>query len=454
MAIEYDLIVIGNTSAGIHAAISAARLKARVALVEQDIPQQNSIACYREISQMVQHLNRANQLGFYEPVNLKTLQWSRVKKWAETIASNLQELNSPAVLSSLGIEFIAASGEFVRKPQPGFLVNGRLLRSRSYLIATHQTFSIPNIEGLKSVSYLTPDTAFESLPSALVIIGNDEIAVELAQIFTRLGSQITLIVSDFLPSIDREAAFLIQSQLEAEGVQVLSGMPITQVRQIQSKKWVQVGNQAIETNEILLATETHPSLETLNLEAMDVRLPVQINAKLQATNLKIYLCNTPYEAEVAVKNALFFPCFKVNNYLALKIIFSSPELASIGLTEAQAAQKYGKDIFILKQYFKTLEKAQIQSELTGFCKVIVRQNGTILGAHIVGSQASELITTIAFAMQKKTKIRAIGSLPLSVHNQSEILKNIASDFQYQKLKHSRRLQNLLEKFFKWQRDRK
>ncbi|NJR49314.1 MAG: NAD(P)/FAD-dependent oxidoreductase [Leptolyngbyaceae cyanobacterium CSU_1_3] len=454
MAIEYDLIVIGNTSAGIHAAISAARLKARVALVEQDISEQKSISCYREVSQISQYLNRANQLGFYEPVNLKTLQWSRVKKWAGAIASNLQELNSPAVLSSLGIEFIAASGEFVRKPQPGFLVNGRLLRSRSYLITTHQTFSLPNIEGLNSVSYLTPDTAFQSLPSALVIIGNDEIAVELAQIFTRLGSQVTLIVPDFLPKVDREAAFLIQSQLEAEGVQVLSGMPVTQVKQIQSKKWVQVGNQAIEANEILLATEAQPNLERLNLEAMDIRSPVQINTKLQATNPKIYLSNTPYEAEIAVKNALFFPCFKVNNRLTLKLIFSSPELAWIGLTEAQATQKYGKDIFILKQYFKTLEKAQIQSELTGFCKVIVRQNGTVLGAHIVGAQASELITTMALAMQKKMKISAIGSLPFSEHNQLEILRNIASDFQHQKLKHNRRLQNLLEKFFKWQRNRK
>ncbi|KAM3093945.1 dihydrolipoyl dehydrogenase family protein [Phormidesmis sp. 146-35] len=451
MAVEYDLVVIGNTAVGIHAAISAARLKARVALIDQAVNTEKTVDCFREVGRISQQITRINQLSFYQQtIDSNTLNWTKVKKWADTIATDFQEANSPAVLASLGIEVILASGEFVRKPQTGFLVNGRLLRSRAFLITTGM-LRTPTIEGLKSTHYLTEKTAFQSLPATLTIIGDDAIAIEFAQIFTRLGAQVTLITTQFLAGVDREAAFLIQAQLEAEGVRVLATQ-VTQVRQIQNKKWVQAGDVAIETDEILLATKTEPNLEGLNLEAAGVRSPIQTNAKQQTTNSRIYWCNTQHEADIAVKNALFFPIYKLNRHIP-RVILSSPEIAWIGLTESQAVHEYGKDIFVLRQPFKTLEKAQIRGELTGFYKLIVRRNGSILGAHIVGTEASELIGAIAFAMQKKLKISAIAALPFPSSTLSEILSKVATDFQSQTLKQNSRLRDFLRNFFNQRRRR-
>jgi pyruvate/2-oxoglutarate dehydrogenase complex dihydrolipoamide dehydrogenase (E3) component len=450
MAVEYDLVVIGNTAVGIHAAISAARLKARVALVEQAVNAEKIVDRFREVGRISQQVTRINQLNFYEQnANFNTLNWTNVKKWADTIATDFQEIHSPAVLASLGIEVIAASGEFVRKPQPGFVVNERLLRSRSFLITTGMVRT-STIEGLNSIRYLTEKTAFQTVPATLAIIGDDAIGIEFAQIFTRLGSQVTLITTQFLAEVDREAAFLMQAQLEAEGVRVLITQ-VTQVRQIQNKKWIQAGDIAIETDEILLVTETQPNLEGLNLEATGVRSPIQTNAKQQTINSRIYWCKTQHEADVAVKNALFFPVFKLNRHIP-KALFSNPEIAWIGLTESQAVQEYGKDIFVLRQSFKTLEKAQIRGDTTGFCKIIVRRDGSILGAHIVGTEASELMGTIAIAMQKKLKVGAI-AIPFPSPTLSEILSKIAADFQSQKLKQNSRLRDFLESFFNWRRGR-
>ncbi len=460
MAVDYDLVVIGNTATGIYAALSAAKLKARVAIVEQNIRSDSSIVrhAFTEIGDITQTLDRVNQLGLYNPETIGSLQLAEAKKWADTIASTLQQLDSPAVLASLGIEFIASAGEFCRQPNPGFLVDQRVLRSRSFLIATEQIPVIPTIEGLQTTGYLTSETIGQTIPSKLVIIGDHTIGIETAQTFNRLGSQVTLIVSaGFLETVDREAAFLIQAQLESEGIRVLTHTQVTQVRKIQSKKWVQAGDKAIETDEIFLAAGFQPNLEFLNLEAMGISFPIRVNTKLQTVHDRIYICGSPVpsiaqqEVNIALRNALFFPGFKIDDRKIPRAVFSNPQLAWVGLTESQAIQAYGKDVVIVRQFFKTLAKAQIQTKPTGFIKVITRRNGRILGAHIVGADASELISPIVLAINQKLKVQVFRDLGFLSPTFSEILGRVAIEWESQKLNHNSGLQDFLESFFRWRR---
>ncbi|NJR65845.1 MAG: NAD(P)/FAD-dependent oxidoreductase [Leptolyngbyaceae cyanobacterium CRU_2_3] len=133
-------------------------------------------------------------------------------------------------------------------------------------------------------------------------------------------------------------------------------------------------------------------------------------------------------------------------------LLTQPELARIGLTEAQARQSYGetgKPLIILKQFTKTLAKDQIQGETTGFCKLIVRHNGEILGGHWVGTAASEGIGILALAMQQKIKVSAIAQLPFVTPSHAELLQAIAQQWQ-QTTKLSQR--NLVESWFRLQRD--
>jgi pyruvate/2-oxoglutarate dehydrogenase complex dihydrolipoamide dehydrogenase (E3) component len=494
MTVEYDLIVIGSSQAAIYAARTASNLNARVALVENNDTQKSCqetlyTQALNQVGYVAQKLRDAPQFGIHFPITdslqqpqIPKIDISEAKEWASLVVSNCSEKNSSAVLASLGVDIVQGVGEFCRKPHLGVVVNNRRIRARAYLIATNYRPIIPDIEGLKTVGYVTPadiwkvglkeklpgeesskkDNFFLIRPSAnWVIIGGSATSIELAQTLARLNCNVTLVVAEshILPKEDPEASILIQAQLEAESIRILTDSPVTQVRLIDDKKWIQAGNLALEADEVLLAVGEELNIESLNLEGVGVKFNKQgiaVNEKLQTTNPRIYACGdsaqiAQYQASIAVKNALFAPFFQVNYQSIPSAIFSEPQLASVGLTEALARKNYGKDVFVARQYFKTLDKAQILGETTGFCKIVGRKNGEILGATIVASQASEIIVAIALAIQHKIKISSF------LHQQhvsptfSEIIQHTAIEWQKQRFKQNHRLQNFLEGWFNLRR---
>ena len=491
MPVDYDLVVIGSSAAGIQAAIAAAQLKARVVLVDQGCATSkiSDAPVLSAMGQTLKQLQRGEQLGLgttEAAFPSEATLWTQAQRWSVAAKAASAEPQSPAVLSAMGIEVISGSGEFHRKPKLGWLVNGRSLRSRAYLLAidslrvslqTEPTAvgtvlaPLAAIDGLTTVGYLTADVVLQKLPALasrqLVIIGRDAIGIELAQSLVRLGRSVMLIVPDaqLLPHEDAEAAFLIQAQLEAEGVEVLTETSVSQVREIDGKKWVQAGNRAIETDEIILAMTPPFDQTSLNLPAANVKQSssgILVNAKLQTTNPRIYACrgriagyDTPHiaiaDAKVALKNALFLPIAKVSERPVPTVVATHPPLARVGQTETTAVQRYGADVIILRQPFKTLAKAQLQDETTGFCKLLVHRNGELLGAHIAGWQADELISTIALAMQQKLTIQAIASLVLPSSSLAVILQQTAAEWQRLRLQKNTRLQDFLEGFFNWRR---
>ncbi|MBD2018856.1 NAD(P)/FAD-dependent oxidoreductase, partial [Leptolyngbya sp. FACHB-36] len=238
---------------------------------------------------------------------------------------------------------------------------------------------------------------------------------------------------------DPQAAYLIQAQLEAEGVQILTQTAVTQVRQISGEKWVQAGNRAIEADEII-AAEAPADPAPLNLAAAQVKSSpwgIVVNCKLQTSNPRIYAClsslpDSPqvvrYCAETAVKNALFLPVF-ITDLRSIPIVtYSQPELARVGHSEAIARQLYGNDVVILKQPLKLIPKTQIQGETTGLCKLILRRSGRIVGAHIVAPHASELISPIALAMQQKLTVQALADQIHPAFALSEIIRQTALEW--------------------------
>lgn len=445
---------------------------------------------------------------------LPTVQLTEAMEWADMVVSTCSEATSPAILASFGVDVISGNGEFCRLPHLGFVVNNRRLRARAYLIATGSCPDIPNIDGLDKMSYCTPRDVWQhiatyqgrlkgkvieadwtdTVPQATdkvtkptpqgkpenpeqthpfqlqkkwLIVGSTPNAVELAQTLARLDCQVTLAVSEaeIFPQEDSEASRLVQAQLEAEGIRVLTQSPVTQIRWIEGKKWVQAGNRAIETDEILLATGQTPNIESLNLAGVGVKFSqkgLKLNPKLQTTNPHIYACGdviggyqfdhiAEYEASIAIKNGLFFPLWTVDYQGIPWAILTDPILARVGLTEAQARRRYRKEVWVVRQYFKTLDKAQILGETTGFCKLVVRRNGMILGGLIVGANADELIGAIALMIRHKIKLGSLAKMPPASPTLSEILYKTAQEWQRQRLDRNQMVQNLLECFFNWRR---
>jgi pyruvate/2-oxoglutarate dehydrogenase complex dihydrolipoamide dehydrogenase (E3) component len=492
MAVDYDLVVIGDSDAGIQAALAAITLKARVAMVDQGSSTTSAMLNHWVLLEMARTLGQAQHaadLGICEAVVSHTDLWGQVKRWSAVAAEATNAAHSPAVLAALGVDVIQGCGEFVRKPAVGFVVNGRLLRSRAYLLAMPDVpvletslekrsaskplrSAMSVIAGLDVVGYWNIRTALLGMDTLdhlhhLVIIGSDAIEVELAQTFARLGKLVTLITPTpcILPHDDREAAYLIQAQLEADGITVLTDTTVTQVRQIDHKKWVQAGARAIEADELLLATPPKFDPAALNLDAVQVKYDswgIFVDKKLRTSNPRIYACRSAStnhyapqlavsDAKVAVRNALFLPgAAAVWRYVPV-VTYSQPELARVGLRESEARALYGQDLMIVQQPFKTLTRSQIQGDTTGFCKFILRRNGSILGAHIVGPQAGEMIGTIALAMQQNIKIQAIAALILPSSSLATIIQQTAAEWHRLRLERNTTWQDFLERFFNWRR---
>ncbi|MEA5506267.1 NAD(P)/FAD-dependent oxidoreductase [Halotia wernerae UHCC 0503] len=481
MTIDYDVVIIGGSLAGRYAALVATQLHATVALVESPV---NCRFIHHhamsEIGKLAQNLNHASDFGIHATQTNTSnkcqisIAWQEAMLYTRSVVSNIQQQSSPAILAALGVDVIFGSGQFQSSPHLAFAVNDRLLKARTYLLASGSRPAIPDIEGLSSTGYFTLSNIWQSLkeptlPKNWVIIGGVPQSIEIAQILARLDCRVTLVVDypHILPYADPEIAQLLQAQLEVDGVRVLTQTLVTQVMQIDHKKWIQAGDKAIEADEILVATRQQPNVEFLNLADVGVkwrRHRLVVNDKLQTTNRRIYACGdviggydfanvANYEARIALKNALFFPRFQVNYRCIPWAIFPHPVLAEVGLTEAQAKHQFSRDqILILRQYYKSVAAAQLRDETTGICKLIVLRNGEILGASVLGAEAGELINLIAFAMSQKIPVKHLANLSFVYPSFSEILEQAAREWSNYRLNNNIPLQDFLESFFHFRRN--
>lgn len=299
-------------------------------------------------------------------------------------------------------------------------------------------------------------------PDSLAIIGAGPIGCELGQSFHRLGTKVNLINSrsHLLPKEDPEAADVIEKQFLEEGINIIKNARAEKVEIVDNKKIVWANNNKILVDQILVSTGRSPNVESLNLEAAGIEYDkkgIKVNNKLQTTNSKIYACGdviggyqfthvAAHEAVTIITNALFLPINKVNYRVIPWATFTDPELARVGLTESQAQEKYGDNFDILKQEFSEVDRAQAERATLGFAKLIVKRNGDILGAHLVGKSAGELIHEIVLAMSHNLKVSALSGIHI-YPTLSEVNSKAALLLRKRKFSQNKGLQTILKKFF-------
>ncbi len=473
MAVDYDLVILGGSAIARYAAARAAQFQARVALVEPD-PSSNPQAASTDRHTLIQAATIAQQMRQASLWGISgggspTLDWQAAIAWAKGVAENVQEQGvegqSLDLLAARGVDVVLGQGEF-RARSLGFSVGGRVLRSRRYLLAPATQPLVSAIEGLAAIEPLTLETVWRQpvLPQRLIILGGNPQGIELAQALNRLGVQVIWLSRDrFLPYEDPEAALLLQIQLQTEGVQLFPQTSVQQVKRSGDAIEVMTENQHFSADALLLATAPQLDLTALNLKAIGVDWRpsgIPVNRHFQTSDRRVYACGEAlggyplfsiarYEAEIALRNALFLPTAKVDYRHTPIALFTRPEFARIGLTEAAAQSYYSEDLIVLRLFDKTLVKAQIQNETTGFCKLIVRQNGEILGAQWVGVGASEAIGAIALAMRHRLGVEAIAQLPTLAPTAAELLQQTAQQWQQRRLVDRR---DWLETWFSLRRD--
>lgn len=427
MAVDYDLVILGGTETARAAAIAASRWKARIALVEPfpapDRIWQTSECYHPAFVQTAHQFHRSHRiqrrgwwLGEWDPERLLSLPPEKlnpaaIATWISAAVQAFQQPRSPASLSFQGIDVVLGQAEFIRRPRLALTVvsplpgrEPRTLRSRAYLLACGNQTQLPEIEGLATVQPLLPEDLGRSLPNltipaSLIVLGGTATALELSQAFSRLGTQVSLVVGNtrLLPQEDPEVGRLIQSQLEAEGITVLTHTEVSQVRSLEGKKWVQAGSRAIAAAEILVATGAMPAVEGLNLEGVGVKwheAEIPTNGKLQTTQPRIYAIAssrdhafTQTAIQTVLKNVLLFPGFQFQPALIAeqqtRTVWTDPTLICRGLTEQEARQRYGDRITVIQEALRLTPEAQILGEPSGFVKLIL-QNRRVLGELFVG----------------------------------------------------------------------
>ena len=474
MAVDYDLVIVGSSWAGIYAAKIAVQLQARVALVTQCdrhyLP--NDVLVSHSLSELCQLKSQlaSNPLAQSSITGQPIVPLIEANSWLKDLESAAQSNYSLENLAALGVDVIVGKGKFGNQPNLSLQADRRNLRSRNFLLATGTNFVPSFADGtyltLRDLKHLDLST----LPQEIIVVGDEPLALELAQTLTRFKRQVTLIIEStrILPQEDGDIAILIQAHLEAAGVKVITGLPASQIRVIDGQKWIQVGDLALATEEIILVNSRQPNIAGLNLKKVNVkcdRRRVLVNQKLQTTNPNIYACGdliggyclpniAQYEVSLILKNTLFISWYKVDYNCLPWAISTQPNLARVGLNEAQAKQQYGDRIYLVKEYFKTLTQAQISAQTSGICKLIVQENGTILGCSLVGDRAAELITVIALMIKHRIRLERNPmkgltsiSIPAIYPSMMEILQQASNNFHLQKLQRDPQLLKRLRTWF-------
>ena len=466
MAVEYDIVIIGGGSGGLVVASAAAQLNAKVALVEKDrlggdclwfgcVPSKSLL----HASRVAYEVKTGSRFGIY--TTPPDIQFSEAIGHVQKVINTIQPHDSPERFEGLGVEVIFGEGQF--KDKKTFTVNGRDLKARAFVVSTGSRPKVPPIEGL--AGFLTNEQVFslKECPASLAVIGAGPMGCELGQALHRLGSQVTIISSRdrALPKEDPEAALVVEKQLEAEGIRIIKGKRAQKVEVIDGKKHLWVGEEKVIVDEILVSSGRVPNVDSLNLEAAGVEYTekgITVNDKLQTSNKRIYGCGdviggyqfthvAGYEAAVVIQNALFFPSAKADYRVIPWATFTEPELARVGLTEEQARKRYGDKIEVLKQDFVGVDRAQAEGATEGFVKIITTPKGQILGAHLVGRSAGELIHEIILAMKNNLPVSALTGIIHIYPTLSEVNSKAALQLKKRNYAKNELLQNILRNLF-------
>ncbi len=486
MGVDYDLVIMGGSLAGRYAAAAAVGMRARVALVEPQPAEvdpyflsQVWLQAWQQVGIVQQHRYQAGLMGLPVPPldadPLATLDWSQTTAWSQAMAAATIADLSCDRLAQLGVDVIRATGHFHPRPRLCLTTETRSLTARAYILAPASQAIVPPIAGLQTVGYLTPVTLGQrvtQLPQRIAIVGNHASGVVLAQALNRLGVAVTLATDDpyLLIQMDADIARLVQAQLEAEGVQVLTQTPVTQVSPQGAQVQVHWGQRSQVVDAIVVAAGWQLDWTACNLEALGLKSDrgrLRLNRRYQTSQPRLYCCNQTDSEEairaqvrIALRHALLGPLAHTQSPVIPQLLGTEPEVAGIGLLAAQAYRRYGKDqVWVLQQAVATIAAAQVQSQTSGFCKLVVHRNGTLLGAHLVGPGANSLIVPITLSLRYKLKVSALAqgtpALPANLTIPgialAAIVSQTAAQWQFEKLQHSPFWQNVLESFFGWRR---
>ncbi len=452
-----DLCVIGGGSGGLSVAAGAVQMGASVVLVERAkmggdclnygcVPSKALLAAAKHA-----HAHRTGAPFGVAPGE-PMVDWERVRAHVRGVIAAIEPHDSVERFEGLGVHVIQAEGKFVGKREVE--AGGIRIRPRYTVISTGSSPSAPPVPGLAGTPYLTNETVFDNdrRPDGMLILGAGPIGMEMAQAHRRLGADVTVLEAfKALGRDDPELAPILLQRLRDEGINIREGVKITKVEHREG--WFHVSLEEGETltgSHLLVAAGRRPNLEGMDLDAGGVTLKekgmgVAVDATLRSvSNPRVYAIGdaaggyqfthvAAYHAGIVIRNTLFPLRSKARADHIPWVTYTDPEMAHVGLTEAQVKERFGDRCRVLRWPYAENDRAQAERATEGLAKAMLDPSGKVVGASIVGVNAGELIQLWSLAVSQKMKIGAIARYISPYPTFGEVNKRLAGSYYTERL---------------------
>jgi pyruvate/2-oxoglutarate dehydrogenase complex dihydrolipoamide dehydrogenase (E3) component len=448
--LKADLCIIGAGSGGLSAAAGAAMFGLKVVLYEKHemggdclnygcVPSKALLSAAKAAASV----REAGKYGI-QTVDPKT-DWAAVKAHVANVVSTIAPVDSQERFEGLGVTVIREAARFADRNT--IVSETSRTRARRIIVATGSRPFIPPIEGLKDVPYLTNETIFTlpDFPENLVILGGGPIGLEMAQAFVRLGAKVTVVeMGHALPRSDKDHADIAIQALRNEGVTLLEQHKAVRVSHEAGHIRVHTENgtstPVIEGSHLLVATGRKAVLDGLDLDAGGVEynnkglvvgdtLRSHSNPRVWAlgdvAGMEQFTHMAGWHAAVFTRRAFFKQGTKASSLPVPAVTYTSPEVAQLGLTEAEAREQFGDRVTTSAFPFHENDRAIAEGKTLGECKLVLNK-GKLVGASIVGEGAGDIIQLVSVAMSNGLKLTALTNFISPYPTRAEVVKRAAS----------------------------
>ncbi|CAN5521713.1 mercuric reductase [soil metagenome] len=455
---RYQMVVVGGGTGGLVTAAIGTALGARVALVERHLMGGDclNVGCVpsKAILSAARGWTAAReaQERFGGPRVIGEGDFAAAMERMRRIRAGISQVDSAERFSDLGVDVFL--GEACFTGPDSLEVEGTRLHFRRAVIAAGSRPAVPPIEGLEEAGYHTNETIFSltERPEHLLVLGGGPIGAELAQAFARLGSRVTLLERGerILSKDDPDAARIVQSALQRDGVEILTGAEANAVEEAGRERilrYTRAGRSASVTGDVLLvAIGRTPNVEGLGLQKAGVAYSekgIEVDDRLRTTNRSIFAVGdiaskyqfthvADAQARIVVPNALFFGRGKASDLVIPWVTYTTPELAHVGITAEEVRER--RDVQTLTVPLEEVDRARLDGEEEGFFRVHLKKGSDrILGATLVAEHAGEIISQITQAMTTGMGLGKLGETIFPYPTQAEAIRKAADQWRRQKL---------------------
>ena len=472
---KYNLVVIGAGTAGLVSAAGAAKLGAKVALIERNLMGGDCLnvgcvpskAIIRAARAVVDSRNGA-EFGLHSN-SQPEINFAAAMERMRRLRAEISAHDSVDRFRKLGVDVYIGNGRFIG-PSTIEIDGTRLEFSRAIIATGARAAELP-IAGLADAGYYTNETifTFTELPRRMVVIGAGPVGCELAQCFQRFGCQVTVITdgAQILPKEDHDAAAVLRRRLSREGVRIITSGIIQQVSSNGSGKRVSVATDGttheVECDAILVSVGRKPNLEGLELDIAAVDYTSQgvvVDNRLRTTNPRVYAAGdvcSRYKfthaadamARIVIANALFLARRKVTDLVIPWCTYTDPEVAHVGYYEKEA-RAAGFNVATITESLTDVDRAVLDGEEEGFARVHYdNKTGRILGGTLVARHAGEMINELTLAMVAKQSVSVLSSTIHSYPTQAEVWRKIGDGYMFTKLTPT--VKKVFERWLMWRR---